>query len=227
MHLKKTYGMKRFKILCTLLATCIIAVVVYEITSAIVKGFGLAVDLFNFEQVQKAPADNFIYLDLISNRQSDYAYNEVNTVTGDSILLMPVQANIFMQPSGQSDVMHTHCLNTINSIINLLTLAMYCFVIVLAIVTVVNFARSHVYEQRSIRRVNIIGIMLIACGMLSTLWNGIRVYAASSVVKLTNYVISYNDIYEWTPLLIGLVVLVMNEILRQATTMKEEQEFTI
>ena len=56
---------------------------------------------------------------------------------------------------------------------------------------------------------------------------GLGVFVARQAVELADYTISYSNIIDWDDIVMGLVILLMNEILRLATGYKKEQDLTI
>jgi hypothetical protein len=99
--------------------------------------------------------------------------------------------------------------------------------LVLVVKIILSFRRSEVFEERNISRINLIGRILIIIGVLNTLWEFLHVFLARRTIALTDFEISYTEIIDWENIIIGLVVLLMNEILIIATGMKKEQELTI
>ena len=92
---------------------------------------------------------------------------------------------------------------------------------------ILSFRRSEVFEEINIKRINIIGIGFLVLGAMSTIWQGLSVFMARQAVELADYTISYSNIIDWDDIVMGLVILLMNEILRLATGYKKEQDLTI
>ena len=92
---------------------------------------------------------------------------------------------------------------------------------------ILSFRRSEVFEEVTIKRINIIGIGFLVLGAMSTVWQGLTVYMARQAIELADYTISYSKIIDWDDFVMGLVILLMNEILRIATGYKKEQDLTI
>ena len=106
-------------------------------------------------------------------------------------------------------------------------IAIFVYLIVVFVKLMRLFIRSQVFEQKIISLLNHIGVAFLVLAVISTAWNFGRTYLASHLIDIEGLKVNYQHCIEWSNLLLGLVVLVITEILRQATTIKEEQDLTI
>lgn len=89
-----------------------------------------------------------------------------------------------------------------------------------------SFSRSRIFDRGNSLRLMWMGICLI---MLNISYNALQFYTARRAIneiELDGYAFTYPEL-EWGCLLFGLGILVMNEVLRIATSIKEEQDLTI
>jgi multidrug transporter EmrE-like cation transporter len=87
--------------------------------------------------------------------------------------------------------------------------------------------QSQVFEHQNLKRIQRIGIILLVVGILSSVLQFINIESAKSVIDLLHYQFSYSKVIDFNLLILGIIVLIMNEILRIGTEMKEEQDLTI
>ena len=118
-------------------------------------------------------------------------------------------------------------LTLFNGILNIVILLLYFYFLILFVKIFISFSRARVFEERNIRRLNLIGIGFVVMGVLSTIYQLVRIYVASHAIELSNFEITYSKMIDWDNIILGLIILLMTEILRMATGMKREQELTI
>ncbi len=89
-----------------------------------------------------------------------------------------------------------------------------------------SFSKSRIFDRGNSLRLMWMGISLI---VINISFNALQFYMARQAIdaiELEKYVFTYPE-FEWGGLLFGLGILVMNEVLRIATSIKEEQDLTI
>ena len=106
-------------------------------------------------------------------------------------------------------------------------IAIFIYMVVVFVKLMSLFIRSQVFERKIILLLNHIGVAFLVLAVISTVWDLGRTYLAAHLIDIEGLEVSYQYCIEWSNLLLGLVVLVITEILRQATTIKEEQDLTI
>jgi hypothetical protein len=89
------------------------------------------------------------------------------------------------------------------------------------------FIRSQVFEYKIISLLNYLGVAFLVLAVVATAWNFGRTYLAAHLIEVDGLMVDYRHCIEWNNLLLGLVILVITEILSQATAIKEEQDLTI
>ena len=111
-------------------------------------------------------------------------------------------------------------------IVSLLICGGFVFLLVVFVKIIVSFHRSQIFDERNIRRFRIIGIGFLVLALLGTIYNGMELFFVNRAIELADYTISARFI-DWDDLIIGLIILLMNEVLQIATQMKNEHDLTI
>lgn len=89
-----------------------------------------------------------------------------------------------------------------------------------------SFSSSLIFDKTNSRRLLWMGICMIGIGVCQTAMVISQVLTAKAEVLLDGYEITYPAL-DLKCILFGLGILVMNEILRLATSIKEDQDLTI
>lgn len=88
------------------------------------------------------------------------------------------------------------------------------------------FYRNNVFESKNVKRLKILGILMLILYMLKTAMDITDYYYKKSLIDLANYKLSiYLSGAEW--LFMGLIALLLAQILKRSVEFKEEQELTI
>ena len=111
--------------------------------------------------------------------------------------------------------------------VNWLIIVIFVYLIVVFVKIMRLFIRSQVFEHKIKSLLNHLGVAFLVLALVTTVWNFGRIYLAGHLIDVDGLTVSYRHCIEWNNLLLGLVILVITEILRQATTIKEEQDLTI
>ncbi|HPW90247.1 MAG TPA: DUF2975 domain-containing protein [Paludibacteraceae bacterium] len=219
--------MKRFKILSTLLLVSFLIAVFQSTVMSFVEGFNLGYGIASFELENHVQSETFTYLDL-KPKTDDITPNTHNIKDSTALFLIPTKASVvaFYPETHQKSVAEI-AISVVNGLLNLGILVCFVYVLVIFIKIVLSFRRSEVFEDINIKRINIIGIGFLVLGALSSAWQGLSIFMARQAIELTDYTISYANIIDWDDIVMGLIILLMNEVLRLATGYKKEQDLTI
>jgi len=118
-------------------------------------------------------------------------------------------------------------LQGVYSLLVLMTLVLGIWIPFLVVKIVKSLQNSEVFDRKNLKRIQRIGIILLVVGILGTLLQAINIYSAQSMVDLSHYSFSYAKVIDFSPIIMGVVILIMNEILRIGIEIKEEQDLTI
>ena len=220
--------MKRFKILCTLLLVSFLVAVFQDTVMSFVEGFHMGYGIASFEIDNDLESEHFTSLKLTPKTDA-IALNEDNVKDGAPLSLIPSEASLvtFHMKDTHEKTTGEVLISIISGLLNLGILICFFYVLVVFIKIILSFRRSEVFEEVTIKRINIIGIGFLVLVAMSTVRQGLTVYMARQAIELADYTISYSKIIDWDDFVMGLVILLMNEILRIATGYKKEQDLTI
>jgi len=118
-------------------------------------------------------------------------------------------------------------LHVIYSLFSFFILILAIWVPFLVVRIVKSLQNSEVFDRKNLKRIQRIGVILLTVGVLSSIFQAINVYSAQSMVDLSHYRFSYAKVIDFSPIIMGVVILIMNEILRIGIEIKEEQDLTI
>lgn len=220
--------MRRLKNLCIILLVTFFASGAINLVFNFNRGWTEGTNLVQLLRKNNLQGRSYVALDVVNNRLELPQSNETNLLTGDSVIIVANNVSVFefsdnFTPltAGQTALMYT---------LNILNLTIFVLYIIIAVVfakIMVRFTRAKVFEASIIKLLNHIGLYFLLLAAAASLWEIGRHYYASLLVDIDHLSIAYYNCIDWGSIMIGFVILVMTEILRQATTMKEEQDLTI
>ena len=185
---------------------------------------GMTTAKYQFEHTEQS--DNFFLIDVTPK---DYAYfdeSEINLYTKEGVLIRP--NNVTVMTKSLPDRTSTWLiLKSFISIFTLIVLALGVLVPFLVVKILRSLQKSEVFDRRNLKRINRIGLILLAIGFFGTLLQIVNVLSAKLVIDLSNYNFSYANVFDFYPIIMGVVILIMNEVLRISIEIKEEQDMTI
>jgi ABC-type sugar transport system permease subunit len=223
----KNASMKRLKILCTLLLVSFLIATTQNFLTSFVNGFNLGWNIGEYEELQQVTSQTHMSLNLIP-RTDSLQLNAENVKDSSAMIIVPEKVTcITFVPNGQQNSTSEIIYTVVDVLLNIGILVCVVILLVQLVKIILSFRRSEVFEEKNILRIKFIGRMFIVVALLSTLWEFLRVWWAKSLLELAQYNISYMDIIDWEDIIIGLVILLMNEILIIATGIKKEQDLTI
>lgn len=222
-------AMKRFKILCVLLLTVFFASVATDFILDFVTGARMGYNIAEYLVDNELESREHLYIDVMTAEAEDIIKtNAVNKLSGDSVVVLKNNISIVeYAPSFAEDSEKHNVWYTALTWLNRLIIVIFVYVIVVFVKIMRLFMRTQVFERKIISLLNHIGIAFLVLALVSTVWNFGRAYLAAHLIDLEGLMVNYSHCIEWNNLLLGLVILVITEILSQATAIKEEQDLTI
>lgn len=221
--------MKRFKILCVLLLTVFFASVVADFVMDFLYGAKMGITMDEYIVDNELQSREHLYIDVLTEaNKKELAPNALNKLSNDSVVILRNNVSVIeYAPSffGNSEK-HNVWYEVLNWI-NFLIIAIFVYLVVVFVKIMRLFIRSQLFEHKIISLLNHLGIAFLILAIITTAWNFGRTYLAGHLIDVEGLMVSYRHCIEWNNLLLGLVILVITEILRQATTIKEEQDLTI
>lgn len=172
-------------------------------------------------------AQLFIDLKIKDLKEENVRWNAYNTLTGDSILLLPTSAHCFLSREHRPLTVLEKTYKALSLPVNCVISALFIAILVLFVMVLLSFFRTKVFDHKNVRHMHSIGVSLLVVGALDTLWHALEIYLASQAFATENFGVDYRNVWAWTPIMSGLVVLLMCEVLRYATDIKQDQDLTI
>lgn len=220
--------MKRVRILCSLLLISLFIGIFQETALSFVQGFTLGSGIGDYAIESGLDENTFTMLD-VRQKHAQVAPTQLNQKDGAPVAVVPssVSVSVFYPQGEVPKSPLEKSVEIFGTALNFVAIGVFVYLLVLIAKIILSFRRGHFFDDRNIRRINIIGIGFLALGAMNTLWSALNVYLAKQAVALADYEFSYAKVVDWDYIVIGFVILVMNEVLRLAINMKREQDLTI
>jgi len=218
--------MKRIKILCIILLVVFFGSIYQEAILPFVEGIKYGITIAKYQLQHKAKTVDFTLMNVVAK---DYNYldnSEINLKTGEKALVRPNNMTILVQSLPHKPTWWIP-LQIIYTIFTVIILILGIWIPFLVVKIIRSLQHSEVFDRNNLKRINRIGIILLVVGLLGTASQIINIFSAQAIVDLSHYNFTYSETIEFYPIIMGVVILMMNEILRIGTEMKEEQDLTI
>ena len=228
----KNNYMIRFKILCGLLFSGCLYYFLFQPVITMVSTFDNTqkIDVQSLSQKYTLPFASVIKPKQFSifgekigenKKEPGEIFVTKNYEQTQSILFAPTAGKAFAEKNNLSNKFLL-----LNGIAGFLGFIAFIAIFYLFIKVINSFRKSEIFDTKNISRINWIGICLILCGLIQNLLSYLNTVLAKSIIEVDGYTVCMPKL-EWGIVIFGLSVLLMNEILRQATAIKEEQDLTI
>ncbi len=218
--------MKRIKTLCVVLLIVFFGSVYQGAILPFIEGVRYGMTIAKYQLDHKEKTDDFILLDVVSKNYNYLEDSEINLKTGEKVLIRPNNMTVLVQSLLDKPIWWK-ALQVVYSLLVLMTLVLGIWIPFLVVKIVKSLQNSEVFDRKNLKRIQRIGIILLVVGILGTLLQAINIYSAQSMVDLSHYRFSYAKVIDFSPIVMGVVILIMNEILRIGIEIKEEQDLTI
>lgn len=218
--------MARIKILCIILLVVFFSSIYQGAILPFVEGIKYGMTIAKYQIEHKEKTDDFLLMDVVAKDNNYFDNSEANLITGEKVLVRPNNVTIMAHSLPVKPAWWLP-LQILYAVFTVLTLILGIWVPFLVVKIVRSLQLSDVFDRNNLKRINRIGIILLIVGLLTTSIQAINIFSAQALVNLTNYNFTYSKIIDFNPIIMGVVVLIMNEILRIGTEMKEEQDLTI
>ena len=218
--------MKRIKTLCVVLLIVFFGSVYQGAILPFIEGVRYGMTIAKYQLDHKEKTDDFILLDVVSKNYNYLEEPETNLRTGEKVLIHPNNITVIMQLLLDKPIWWK-VLHVVYSLFSFFILILAIWVPFLVVRIVKSLQNSEVFDRKNLKRIQRIGVILLTVGVLSSIFQAINVYSAQSMVDLSHYRFSYAKVIDFSPIIMGVVILIMNEILRIGIEIKEEQDLTI
>lgn len=218
--------MKRIKILCFVLLIVFFGSMYQGAVMPFIEGVKYGMTIAKYEQNSQKKTDDFLMMDVVA-KQSDYMEtSEINLKTGEAVLIRPTNISVLVNSLPEKPIWWIIS-QGIYAVLTLVVLALGLWIPFLVVKILRSLQHSEVFDRTNLKRINRIGIIILAMGIIGSIIQAINIYSAQHMVNLSNYDFSYAKVIDFNAIIMGVVILIMNEVLRIAIEIKEEQDLTI
>ncbi len=218
--------MKRIKTLCLILLIIFFGSLYQGAVLPFVEGVKYGFAVAKYEGDNKKSTDEFLLMDIIAKDASYMEANELNKKTGEQALLRLNNVSVLVHSLPEKPIWW-EVLQVLYGILILVSLVLGVWIPFLVVKILRSLQHSEVFDRINLKRINRIGIILLMMAILGSLIQLINVVSAQYMVDLTHYTFSYAKVIDFDALIMAVVILIMNEVLRIAIEIKEEQDLTI
>lgn len=191
-----------------------------------IEGVKYGMTIAKYEQNSQKKTDDFLMMDVVA-KQSDYMEtSEINLKTGEAVLIRPTNISVLVNSLPEKPIWWIIS-QGIYAVLTLVVLALGLWIPFLVVKILRSLQHSEVFDRTNLKRINRIGIIILAMGIIGSIIQAINIYSAQHMVNLSNYDFSYAKVIDFNAIIMGVVILIMNEVLRIAIEIKEEQDLTI
>lgn len=218
--------MKRIKTLCLILLIIFFGSLYQGAVLPFVEGVKYGFAVAKYEGDNKKSTDEFLLMDIMAKDASYMETNELNIKTGEQALLRLNNVSVLVHSLPEKPVWW-EVLQVIYGVLILISLFLGIWIPFLVVKILRSLQHSEVFDRINLKRINRIGMFLLIMAIIGTLIQLINVVSARYMVDLTHYTFSFAKVIDFDALIMAVVILIMNEVLRIAIEIKEEQDLTI
>lgn len=222
--------MKRFRLLALLILLSYGAILFNTIRSSSTMVMQQTSTLISYLENNDLEMTPLGHANVVAKEPNNASFRFQNLKTGQEVTCVPENFN-FMQFSTDKEVPQ---FSTVNNILSYTFIFLMLFAFILIFYALVIFAKvirrllkEQIFEDILIKNFNKLGCSLIAIGVLESIATICNVKLASNLIELENFTITYFNTIQWNTIILGLVILMMNEIIKFAIGYKQEQDFTV
>jgi hypothetical protein len=218
--------MKRLKTLCVVLLIVFFGSLYQGAVMPFIEGLKYGLAIARYESDTQLKTEEFLLMDVVPKINDYMEASELNLKTGEQVLIRPNTISIIANSLPEKPVWWM-ILQSFNALLTLGLLILGVWIPFLVLKIIKSLQNSEVFDRINLIRINRIGIILLAMGIAGTVIQFISIYMAQFMVDLAHYEFSYARAIDFNALIMGVVILIMNEVLRIAIEIKEEQDLTI
>lgn len=218
--------MKRIKSLCIILLIIFFASLYQGAVVPFIDGIKYGYAIAQYETNSKKTTDDFLLMDVVAKNVNYMESTEMNEKTGTPVLIRPNNISVLVHSLPEKPIWWM-ALQVIYGILIVSSLVLGVWIPFLVVKILQSLQHSEVFDRINMKRINRIGLILVAMGIVGSIIQFINVISAQYMVDLTHYSFSYDKVFDFNTLIMGVVILIMNEVLKIAIVIKEEQDLTI
>ena len=220
-------GMKRFKIF----TVALIAAIAFALLPAIVQDFMFGWSI-GTSQVERHTHDA-LQIPVRPNRGDiftaweDVKLDSVPAQVSFGKMDIAIPDNFLAEYHDMKAVRSFVASETAMTIVSLVALIAIVYIAIEIIRVLNSVLRTRLFEKRNLRRISVIGWLLLALELSFAIVRWWQLQALCGFVHFENYHVNFMEIFNAYGIIMAIIILLMNELLRLAVNMKEEQDLTI
>lgn len=220
-------GMKRFKIF----TVALIAAIAFALLPAIVQDFMFGWSI-GTSQVERHTHD-VLQIPIRPNRGDifttweDVKLNSVPAQVSLGKMDIAIPESFLAEHNSTKAVRSFMASETAMTIVSLVALIAIVYIAIEIIRVLYSVLRTRLFEKRNLRRISVIGWLLLALELSFAIVRWWQLQALCGFVHFENYHVNFMEIFNAYGIIMAIIILLMNELLRLAVNMKEEQDLTI
>lgn len=218
--------MERLKALCVVLLIVFFGSLYQGAIVPFIDGVSYGLTIAKYENNTQNKTQEFIMMDVEPKNPDYMEANEINIKNGKEVLVRATNVSLLLDDS-QEKPMWWMALNSLYMALTIIVLILGIWIPFLVVKILRSLQHSYVFDRINLKRINRIGIIILSIGLIGSVIQGINIISAEYLVDLTNYRFTYSKVIDFNAIIMGVVILIMNEVMRIAIEIKEEQDLTI
>ncbi len=220
-------GMKRFKIF----TVALIAAIAFALLPAIVQDFMFGWSI-GTSQVERHTHDA-LQIPVRPNRGDiftaweDVKLDSVPAQVSFGKMDIAIPESFLAKHHDTKAVRSFIASETAMTIVSLVALVAIVYIAIEIIRVLYSVLRTRLFEKQNLRRISLIGWLLLALELSFAVVRWWQLHALCGFVHFENHHINFMEIFNAYGIIMAIIILLMNELLRLAVNMKEEQDLTI
>ncbi len=218
--------MKQLKILSVVLLIVFLGSLFQGAILPFFEGLKYGFSIAEYEEKQDISTSDFLMLDVKVNNPDYFDTAHVNQLTGEQVLIRPSNVSVLVKTMPE-EPSWWFSVRVLYGVLLFAVLVLGIMIPFLVIKILRSLQNSEVFDRINIKRINRIGLVLLSIGFCSSVLQLIQLVSASQVIQLEHFSFSFARVIDFEALIMGLVILLMNEVLKFGVSLKEDQDLTI
>lgn len=218
--------MERLKALCVILLIVFFGSLYQGAVLPFIDGINYGLTIAKYEDNIQASTQEFIMMDVEPKTPDYMERSELNVKNGQEVLVRPTNISLIFSDLKEKPLWWM-ALNALYMALTIIVLILGVWIPFLVVKILRSLQHSEVFERINLKRINRIGMILLGIGILGSLIQFTNILSAEYLVDLTHYRFTYSKVIDFNAIIMGIVILIMNEVMRIAVEIKEEQDLTI
>ena len=219
--------MERLKALCIILLLVFFASMYQGAVLPFIDGIKYGLSIAKYEDETNNKTKEFLMMDVVPKNEVNTIPNDINLKNGQPVIVQSTNISLISNETNEQKPVWLMVLDALYMALTVIVLILGIWIPFLVVKILRSLQRSWVFERINLKRINRIGLFLVGIGILGSVIQFINIISAEYMVDLAKYSFTYNKVIDFNALIMGVVILIMNEVMRIAVELKEEQDLTI